>query len=329
MPAVVQAALHFNESQNFREIHQKADELKICTSIFPQERQDHAINDAVEKNYLFQSDRGGYSHIKYFPIPESSYPQIFEEVRNILEHNLNLNTANLRMQIYEVSDVLQQYDYFTVRHLIRNFGEDYGIYFNGKSGADTVSLQAGVKPQGQLQTILNLMESTSKPVTRNSLAKQIRSGSENHASFYLNQLIDMGKVVRISAQEYALAQNAFKNINVQELLSEILGILNHYNKPVEVGIIAEKINLKYHLTYPKAWYLHLIKNQSKLLDLNIFTFHNLISLRDIEEQSIHKLIQTLDIEFTNFEKLYSSVTKHIIVGKTEVRNAMNNLKNSN
>lgn len=329
MPAVVQAALHFNESQNFREIHQKADELKICTSIFPQERQDHAINDAVEKNYLFQSDRGGYSHIKYFPIPESSYPKVFEEVRNILEHNLNLNTANLRMQIYEVSDVLQQYDYFTVRHLIRNFGEDYGIYFNGKSGADTVSLQAGVKPQGQLQTILNLMESTNKPVTRNSLAKQIRSGSENHASFYLNQLIDMGKVVRISAQEYALAQNAFKNMNVQELLSEILGILNHYNKPVEVGIIAEKINLKYHLTYPKAWYLHLIKNQSKLLDLNIFTFHNLISLRDIEEQSIHKLIHTLDIELTNFEKLYSNVTKHIIVGKTEVRNAMNNLKNSN
>ncbi|MEB3767092.1 GmrSD restriction endonuclease domain-containing protein [Acinetobacter sp. MD2] len=329
MPAVVQAALHFNESQNFREIHQKADELKICTSIFPQERQDHAINDAVEKNYLFQSDRGGYSHIKYLPIPKDSYTLISEEVRNILERNSDLNTANLHMQIYELSDVLQQYEYFPVRHIIRNFGEDYGIYFNGKSGADTVSLQAGVKPQGQLQTILNLMESTNKPVTRNSLAKQIRSGSENHASFYLNELMDMGKVVRISAHEYALAQNAFKNINVQELLSEILGILNHYNKPVEVGIIAEKINLKYHLSYPKAWYLHLIKNQSKLLDLKIFTFHNLISLSDIEDQSVHKLISTLDIELTNFEKLYSSVTKHIIVGKTEVRNAVNNLKNSN
>src|SRR5690606_41278696 len=85
----------------------------------------------------------------------------------------------------EVSEMLQQYEYFTVRHLIRNFGEDYGVYFNGKSGADTASLQAGVKPQGQLQTILSLMESSNKPVTRNSLAKQIRSGSENHAAFYL------------------------------------------------------------------------------------------------------------------------------------------------
>lgn len=329
MPAVVQAALHFDESQNFREIHQKADELKICTSIFPQERQDHAINDAVEKNYLFQSDRGGYSHIKYFPISESSYPQIFEEVRKILEQNSDINAANLRMQIYEVSDVLQQYDYFTVRHLVRNFGEDYGIYFNGKSGADTVSLQAGVKPQGQLQTILNLMESTNKPVTRNSLAKQIRSGSENHASFYLNELMDMGKVVRVSAHEYALAQNAFKSINVQEILSEILGILNYYNKSVEVGIIAEKINLKHHLSYPKAWYLHLIKNQSKLFDLQIFTFHNLISLKDIEDQSIHKLIKVLDVDLSNFDKLYSSVIKHIVVGKTEVRNAVNNLRNSN
>lgn len=328
MPAVVQAALHFEQGQNFREIHQKANELAICTSIFPEERQDHAINDAVEKNYLFQSDRGGYSHIKYFPIPEDSYPSIFEEVRKILEQNSDLNTANLRMQVYEVSEMLQQYEYFTVRHLIRNFGEDYGVYFNGKSGADTVSLQAGVKPQGQLQTILSLMESSNKPVTRNSLAKQIRSGSENHAAFYLNELMDMGKVVRISAHEYALAENAFKDINIKDILAEIMNILTYYKKPVEVGVIAEKINVKWHFTYPKAWYLHLIKNQSKLMGLEIFTFHNLISLSDIDDQSIHKLIKALGIELTNFDQVYTNVTKHIVVGKTEVRNAINNLRNS-
>ncbi|MBF4520236.1 DUF262 domain-containing protein [Acinetobacter towneri] len=328
MPAVVQAALHFEQGQNFREIHQKANELAICTSIFPEERQDHAINDAVEKNYLFQSDRGGYSHITYFPISEDSYPSIFEEVRKILEQNSDLNTANLRMQIYEVSEMLQQYEYFTVRHLIRNFGEDYGVYFNGKSGADTVSLQAGVKPQGQLQTILNLMESTNKPVTRNSLAKQIRSGSENHASLYLNELMEMGKVVRISAHEYALAENAFKDINIKEILAEIMNILTYYKKPVEVGVIAEKINVKWHFTYPKAWYLHLIKNQSKVMGLEIFTFHNLISLSDIDDQSIHKLIKALGIELINFDQVYANVTKHIVVGKTEVRNAINNLRNS-
>ena len=328
MPAVVQAALHFEQGQNFREIHQKANELAICTSIFPEERQDHAINDAVEKNYLFQSDRGGYSHIKYFPIPEDSYPSIFEEVRKILEQNSDLNTANLRMQVYEVSEMLQQYEYFTVRHLIRNFGEDYGVYFNGKSGADTVSLQAGVKPQGQLQTILSLMESSNKPVTRNSLAKQIRSGSENHAAFYLNELMDMGKVVRISAHEYALAENAFKDINIKDILAEIMNILTYYKKPVEVGVIAEKINVKWHFTYPKAWYLHLIKNQSKLMGLEIFTFHNLISLSDIDDQSIHKVIKALGIELTNFDQVYANVTKHIAVGKTEVRNAINNLRNS-
>ncbi|GEM_PF-131123 len=328
MPAVVQAALHFEQGQNFREIHQKANELAICTSIFPEERQDHAINDAVEKNYLFQSDRGGYSHITYFPIPEDSYPSIFEEVRKILDQNSDLNTANLRMQIYEVSEMLQQYKYFTVRHLIRNFGEDYGVYFNGKSGADTVSLQAGVKPQGQLQTILSLMESSNKPVTRNSLAKQIRSGSENHAAFYLNELMDMGKVVRISAHEYALAENAFKDINIKDILAEIMNILTYYKKPVEVGVIAEKINVKWHFTYPKAWYLHLIKNQSKLMGLEIFTFHNLISLSDIDDQSIHKVIKALGIELTNFDQVYANVTKYIAVGKTEVRNAINNLRNS-
>ena len=326
--ALVQAALHFEQGQNFREIHQKANESAICTSDIPEERQDNSIMFAVEKNFLFQSDRGGYSHIKYFPISGDSYPSIFEEVKKILERNSELNTANLRMQIYEMSETLQQYEYFTIRHLIRNFGEDYGIYFNGKSGADTVSLQAGVKPQGQLQTILSLMKSSNKPVTRNSLAKQIRSGSENHAAFYLNELMEMGKVVRISAHEYALAENAFKDINIKDILAEIMNILTYYKKPVEVGVIAEKINVKWHFTYPKAWYLHLIKNQSKLMGLEVFTFHNLISLSDIDDQSIHKVIKSLGIELTNFDQVYANVTKHIAVGKTEVRNAINNLRNS-
>jgi uncharacterized protein with ParB-like and HNH nuclease domain len=326
-PTVVQASLHIDENQNFREIHIKANELKICNSIFPSERQDHAINDAVEKNFLFQSDRGGYSHIKYFPINEDLYDKIFEETRNILVKDGYTTSANLRMQVFENSDLLRKFDYFTIRHLIRNFGEDYGIYFNGKSGADTISLQEGVKPQGQLQTILSIMQSSGKPVTRNTLAKQIRSGSENHASFYLNELMDLGKVVRISAYEYALTEHAFKDIDVLLFLTEIVNILNYYNKPVEIGILAEKLNLKYYKTYPKAWYLHLIKNKSKEVGLNIYTYHNLVSLNELQEQSVSKLIKGLAIDLDDFDKIFTSVTKNIIVGKAEVRNAVNNLRN--
>ncbi len=326
-PAVVQASLHFTESQNFREIHQKANQLKICNSIFPSERQDHAINDAVEKNFLFQSDRGGYSHINYFPITDNFYNEIFHEIKEILERDGCTASANLRMQVYENSGLLREFDYFTVRHVIRNFGEDYGIYFNGKSGADTVSLQEGVKPQGQLQTILNIMQSSKKPTTRNALAKQIRSGSENHASFYLNELMELGEVVRISAHEYALAENAFKDIDISLFLLEVESILKYYSKPIEIGIIAEKLNLKYHKSYPKVWYLHLIKNKSKDMNLNIYTFHNLVSLIDLKEQSLNKLIKSLDIDLDNFDKIYTSVTKHIVVGRTEVRNAVNNFRN--
>lgn len=325
--AVIQAALHFSESQNFREIHQKANELKICNSVFSLERQDHAINDAVEKNYLFQSERGEYSHISYFPIKEHSYSEIFEEIRKILDEKDYSISANLRMQVYVNSPLLLQFDYFTIRHLIRNFGEDYGIYFNGKSGADTISLQEGVQPQGQLQTILNLMLSSGKPITRNMLAKQIRSGSENHASYYLNELMDSGDVVRISAQEYALANDAFRHVDIAQYLLIIESILKYYNKPVEVGVLAEKLNLKYQKSYPKAWYLHLIKNQAKAFNLDIYTYHNLVSLIDLKDQSIHKLIRGLDIDLNNFDKIYAIVSKHIIVGKVQVRNAISNLKN--
>ena len=64
------------------------------------------------------------------------------------------------------------------------------------------------------------------------------------------------------------------------------------------------------------------------MGLEVFTFHNLISLSDIDDQSIHKVIKALGIELTNFDQVYANVTKHIAVGKTEVRNAINNLRNS-
>ena len=327
MPVLVQASLHFNENQNFKEIQQKANELNICNCELPLDRQDQAITEAVNKNYLFQSDRGGYSHIRYFPISREQHDIIFTEVQNILNTQPN-DSINLRMQVYENNELLKKYDYFTIRHLIRNFGEEEGIYFNGRSGADTISLQEGVKSQGQLQTILNLMQSSGKPITRNSLAKQIRSGSEGHASFYINELIDAGKVVRISAHEYALAENAYKGIDTEKLLQDILLFLKHSNIPTEVGVLAEKLNIKYHFSYPKAWYLHLIKSQNKDDKREIYTFHNLVALNELEELSVHKLIRELELDLNDFDKVYASISKYILVGRTEVKNAVNNLRNS-
>lgn len=330
MYAVVHAALHFKDGANFKEILERANQEGYSKVELSTHRLDHSINEAVEENYLYQSDRGAYCHINEFNISFADQELIFKEVLAILSQQTQQQSMHLRMEAYEVSDTLKQYDYFKIRHLIRNWGVEHGIYFTGKSGADTISLNEAVKPQSQLQTILNWLEQSSRPLTRDDIAKKIRSGSQNHASLYLNELMQAGSVVRVAALEYTTPQKAYKNVDIHKLHQDIVAYLKSVNKPVDIGIIAEKVNLKYHYNYPKAWYLHLVKTSSKDLEAqNIHTFHNLISLDEtIHGVTIHQMIRDNFKQLDDLEGIHRFINQQILVGKTEVYNAMNNIRNN-
>ncbi len=162
------------------------------------------------------------------------------------------------------------------------------------------------------------------------LLKKIRSGSQNHASLYLNELMQAGSVVRVAALEYTTPQKAYKNVDIHKLHQDIVAYLKSVNKPVDIGIIAEKVNLKYHYNYPKAWYLHLVKTSSKDLEAqNIHTFHNLISLDEtIHGVTIHQMIRDNFKQLDDLDGIHRFINQQILVGKTEVYNAMNNIRNN-
>lgn len=328
--SIIQAALSFPNGANFRELYEQANLEGFSKALFNVDRLDHAINDAVEQDYVFQSDRGGYCHMNYFKINSVEYPAILKEVKKILESKPNSESLHLRMQAYDSSDLLKQYDYFSVRHLVRNLGLDYGIYFTGKSGTDTISLDQEVKPQGQLQIILSWLEQSKRPLTRDEIAKKIRSGSANHASFYLNELMNNGDVVRVSALEYTTPAKAYNGIDIMKLYQDIITYLQSVEKFVDIGIVTEKLNLKYHFNYPKAWYLHLVKTVSKTdCAQYIYSFHNLISLDEaVRNVTIHQIIRDNFQDFTDFGEIYRVVSQQVIAGKTEIYNAVNNVKAS-
>lgn len=326
--AIIQSALNFPDGTGYKNLQDNANEQGYCISEFPLTRLDYSITEAVNMDYIVQSDRGTYKHIKFVDIKDEDIQKILNEIKRILSLT-PYDSVNLKIKIYEESEKLKDFDYFYVRHICRNNGKDSGIYFNGKSGADTVSLKEEIDIQSQLVTILNLFKESGSPLSRNDIATKIRSSSINHASFYINQLIEKNEIVRIDDLRYTTAKRAFFNANTKELIDDIFEKLIEYQKPVEIGVITSFLNNKYHFNYHKAWYLHLCRNQASLLKSTIYTYHNLISLNELSDISIHTEIRHL-IEMgeniNEFERIYEKISAKIVVEKIQVRHAINNIR---
>lgn len=221
MIAVSQAALAFPEGVGFREIHKLANEQGFCKSEFPLERQEHGIQESVNDGYIYLCGHGSYKHTQFLMLNDESINLIIDEAFGCLKHSsINGNKSlHLKMNVYEKSPILKNYDYFDVRHVIRAFGERKGVFFAGKSGADTVSFDENVTPKGQKKVILDWFRSENKPRNRDDIAKIIRSGSVNHASFYINELIEEGSLVRIDYTHYSTPEYAFMNAPVENIFS--------------------------------------------------------------------------------------------------------------
>lgn len=326
--AAAQAALQFPDGVGFREIHKLANLQGYCKTDFPLDRQEHGIQGAVDEGYLYLCGHGEYKHTKYLSITEDDMYLIESEVKTRLQSakSDSIDSLHLKMGVYEKSDALKNFDYFDVRHVVRAYGERYGIFFAGKSGTDTVSFDEDVTPKGQQDFILEWFRSESKPKTRDDIAKVIRSGSVNHASFYINELIDQGTLVRVDYTHYATPEYAFKDAPLETVFSIAKNVVGQALRPVEIGIIVEKCNAKLHLSKTKAWYMSLIKIYCKKHSVEWYFYHNLVSMVPINNTSIQTVVRDFMGAVDSDDELFKAVYKRIKASRNTIKNAINNVR---
>ncbi|EMF9070345.1 hypothetical protein V4U64_004032, partial [Vibrio vulnificus] len=330
VPAAAQAALSFPSGINFREIHKLANEQGFCNTLFPLDRQEHGVQGCVDQGLLYLSGHGSYRHTNYFPLSDEQIESIAKEVKEILAiQTQSTESLHLKMGVYEQSTRLQEFDYFDVRHVVREYGQQYGVFFAGKSGADTVSLRNDVTPKGQQQVILDWFVNDKTPKTREEVAKIIRSGSINHASFYINELVSQGKIVRIDLTHYTTPEYAFDGAPIKDVMEISAKYITNSERPIEIGMIANQCNAMLHMEKPKVWYLSLLRHFAKNFDLELFTFHNLISLKPLDGLSIHSILKPAMLLTEDRDELVDIVKKRIDVEDSAVHVAIHHLRHVN
>jgi len=169
-----------------------------------------------------------------------------------------------------------------LRHLIREYGEEYGLYFDGQSGTDSASLDPDLKRITQDDVIIKVLNESKVAMTKQEIAERLRSKSLGHAGFYLNNLIEEGKVVRVDQMVYTTTEKAFGNMDTKAIMRIIQDIMSISDIIVEADVFREYVNMEFNLSYSKYFYAALVKTQIE--ELALYRNGNLFSKKPIPLQ---------------------------------------------
>lgn len=310
VPGITNALLDFPNGEAWEKIQKHANDKQLSGSSFFVDRLEPNLMRATDKEYVYQIDRGTYRHISYLNICEEDKQQILNKVHSKLgEHkHSGRSSVNLHADIFK--PVGFSHEYFTVRHIVRAFGEPFGIYFNGKSGADTASLDSEFSLASQKTVLVDLFKASLKPLSKKDVASKIRSQSLGHASFYLDKLLTDGDIVRIDETHYAHIDNAFTDVDIEETLSLAIEYIDKETRIIEGEKVQSHLNRHLDKEYNKYFYISLLKAHASSFGKHYHFIQNLVSSSQIEYTGLADICrEALSVSNTSAEALNNAKEK--------------------
>jgi len=172
---------------------------------------------------MYVAGKGVYRHTRFVDFSTLDEPAIF--------HSLHTYFATAAREVAHLSEAhaglpeLRKHDYYILRYVVKMHGEDHGIYFNGKSQTDSISLNPAFDLFSQKSVILQSMRQGRGPLTSNEVAQLLKSRSSRHAMVYLKELMDANQVVQVDRMLYTTPEQAYENIDLNAMRRTIESVL--------------------------------------------------------------------------------------------------------
>ncbi|MDF7798524.1 sigma factor-like helix-turn-helix DNA-binding protein [Pontiellaceae bacterium B1224] len=222
---------------SWKEIASRVNDSGMCRTELSMERPDQVLNSS---SFIYLSSAHLYSHMKFFPAQKGDVIRILDDIKSTLKSSSH-DAIHLMSEYYS-GLLIPRFDYYTIRHAVRNFGESKGLYFNGKSQSDSVSLSPDATRISQKEAVWRLFQSTAGPLTVQQMAKHIKSQTEDHARYYLGELLREGKIVSTEQNQYQSRKSAFVKINVASVSKAIRLILQEDTRIHHISSVARQLN---------------------------------------------------------------------------------------
>lgn len=329
VPGITNALLDFPNGDTWQNIQNHANEKNITACGFYSDRQENSLGSGVDKEYLYQSGRGAYRHLAYLNISEDDKQRILDIVQSKLNEyqHEGRESVNLSVDIYQrvgLSD-----DYYIVRHIVRAFGESVGIYFNGKSGADTVSLVSDFCLASQKTVLIDLFKKSLEPLSKKDVASKIRSQSLGHAAFYIDKLLIEGEIVRIDEMHFSHIDNAFLKIDIEAILNLATNYIDKESRIIEGEKIQTYLNRHLDKNFNKYLYISLLKAYALEYGKKYYFVQNLVSQKPISYRGLIDIIREVHDTTGNRLETFRIVNEKVSLHEHVLKRCFNQISISN
>jgi hypothetical protein len=252
-----------------------------------EERLTHGFNDS---DYIYLCSHGNYRNLMFLDVESFDLKSIMQHILDYFKSK-DIEALNLHDYFQQTSNERASIEYFTLRHLVRIHGEEFGIYFNGRSSVDNVSVNEVSERVTQWNVVVQVLNQAKGAMTKPEIAERLRSKSLNHASYYLNELMEENKVVRIDQLMYSTPEKAFKDVNFDEILPIIRKLIATTSRIIEVDVFREAINRELNLSYSKYFYSALIG--TKVKEFGLHRINNLVDTKPIEFKNLQDICRSV------------------------------------
>ena len=250
--------------------------------------------------YVYLSGHGTYRNLMFLDLEQFNIPEIMQHLLDYFEQR-QLNALHLHDYYQQNKIQRSEIEYFTLRYIVSEYGEEYGVFFNDKSGSDSISIDKNAKRIIQSDVIVNVLSESSVAMTAQEIAEHLRSKSTKHARFHLNNLMEEGRVIRVDHIVYTTPEKTFSKIDVDAVMRIIKDIMNA-GKVVEADVFREYVNMELNLSYSKYIYAALVR--TKLNELSWYRSGTLFSKTSIPYKSLADMYDQLcDTNLSNSENI--------------------------
>lgn len=211
---------------------------------------------------VYLSDRGTYRHVKFAKFDGIDIEEILLDILYFFDDS-NEESLHLFTDYYQLRKKDINIDYYSLRYVVRNYGEKHGIYFVGQSHVDTVSLHPNPGRVTLKDGILNILKNNAKSMTIAEIAQATRSRNQILTFYTIQALQQEEKVVRVDQKIYTTPEKVFQSIDQQNVLVEINKIIQSTSRIIESDVFREKINYTFSYSYSKYFYASLASLNQK------------------------------------------------------------------
>lgn len=277
------------------------------------------------KDYIYLAGKGVYKHTSFINSEFIDLESVFLELASYIEATgrevFHLN------ECYQLSDYLKQFNYYEIRHFVKNFGEDHGFYFEGRSQTDSIGLEKGFKNITQKNVILEALNARDKPFTKPEIAGLLKSKSLAHAGVYLDSLMKDAKVVQVDRQLYTTPEQAYHRINLSDYLEAMENVLKELAKPVESSVFQNKLNALFSVSFSKFFYASIARCYGT--ERGWHRAHGLYSIDSIPFNNISDVLNRYCVMEDSVKDNIQRLQKHIAITGDNAARAVHNWRNSN